>query len=60
LGIGDEGTGPRRFRRGAEHQYGDVVVLIDLFQDLLGLLALANHLLGDDAVKALVVEFAAD
>ena len=33
-------------------------LVVDLLEDLLGFIALADHLVGDHAVKALVVEFA--
>src|SRR5262249_49189157 len=56
---GDKGTGSRRLRRRPEHQHRDILILVDLLEDHLSLLALADHLLGDDALKALVVELAA-
>src|SRR5262249_37893377 len=57
-----EGGNQRSRSRGlggrAEHQHGYVLVVVDLSEDLFGLLALADHLLGRHAVEALVVELA--
>src|SRR5215471_11915544 len=56
---GDKGTGSRRLRRRPEHQHRDILILVYLLEDHLSLLALSDQLLGGDALKALVVEFAA-
>src|SRR5215475_7672368 len=56
---GDKGTGSRRLRRRPEHQHRDILILVYLLEDHLSLLALADHVLGGDALKAPVVKFAA-
>src|SRR4029450_7058562 len=50
--AGDERSRPLLAGRGRQHQDGDVLVVLDEIEDLLRLLALANHALRHDAGAA--------
>src|SRR6478735_7443037 len=53
-----EWPGTRGLLGGAEHEHRDVFILVDLLEDLLGLLALPDHLLGLDRLVPVIVELA--
>ena len=54
----DERAGALGFGRGAQHQDGDILVLVDLLDDLVDLLAFADDFLGRHRLEAGTVELA--